>query len=345
MMTIFLHHYRLTIGILFLVGVMGCAVHPRQPFDSALVPPVPDYAQDRYWAALPWQQDAADLLPDGLKDAQKEAAVDVFFLHPTTYIGKRGDKRWNGPVKDEALNQRTSDSPIQYQASIFNAAGRVFAPYYRQAHLQAYFTKDTLSARRAFELAYGDVRKAFSHYLANHNQGRPIIIAAHSQGTTHAIRLLKEFFDGKELAGRLVAAYIVGIPVFEDAFEQLRPCNDSSDTGCYVAWRTFKKGYEPKITAPGVVVTNPLIWTQTDEYAPASANEGAVIRPFETVIPQAADAQVHGSILWASKPRFPGSWLLVKKNYHVGDFNIFYMNVRKNAILRSENWLRKHQSR
>ena len=327
--------------ILLLSGLLmtSCRVHPRQPFAAEQVPAAPNYSQDRYWAALPWQTDAADETPDGLNDEQDQAQVDVFFLHPTTYTGKKGEKLWNGPVKNDDLNSRTLESPIKFQASIFNGSCRVFAPFYRQAHLHAYFTKDTMSAKRAFDLAYDDVRRAFGYYLANHNQGRPIVIASHSQGTTHSVRLLQEFFDGQDLEQQLVAAYIVGIPVLSNAFESLQPCQDSTSTGCYVAWRTYKRGYEPKETTPDIVVTNPLNWTTTEEYAPKQENEGAVLRPFERVIPDAADAQVYGPVLWSSKPKFPGSWLLLGKNYHPGDMNIYYMNIRNNVALRSQVFL------
>ena len=53
-----------------------------------------------------------------------------------------------------------------------------------------------------------DVKAAFQYYLEHYNNGRPIIIASHSQGTTHAKRLLKEFFDGTALQHQLVAAYL-----------------------------------------------------------------------------------------------------------------------------------------
>ena len=88
-----------------------------------------------------------------------------------------------------------------------------------------------------------------------------------------------------------------------------------------------------------MVVTNPLIWTLEDTYAPANLNEGAVIRPFDKLRPAAADAQVHGPVLWASKPKFPGSWLMMTKNYHIGDMNIYYQNIRENVALRVAEYL------
>lgn len=322
------------LAALFTIFLSGCASAPRGAYSPDAAPLAPDYSQDTYWAALPWKEDEADLTPDGLSDRQAEAEVDVFFLHPTTYTGKKGDTNWNGPVQGPEVNSRTLEKPIKFQASIFNGVGRVFAPFYRQAHLKAYFTRDTSSARQALELAYSDVRAAFHYYLDNYNEGRPLIIATHSQGTTHGKRLLQEFFDGQPLQEQLVAAYLIGIRVENDDFQDIAPCRDSLDTGCFTAWRTFKRGYEPPENHPKEVVINPLLWTAEETYAPKSLNLGTVLVPFEKVRPENTDAQVHGSILWASKPKFPGSFLLLRKNYHAGDFNLFYVNVRKNAQAR-----------
>ena len=76
-----------------------------------------------------------------------------------------------------------------------------------------------------------------------------------------------------------------------------------------------------------------------EEYVSQEENVGAVIRPFEEIIPAASDAQVHGPVLWASKPKFPGSWLLTGQNFHIGDMNIYYMNIRENVALRSQVFL------
>jgi hypothetical protein len=327
-----LRYYLFSALILLLTA---CAVKPRGSFSLERIPSAPDYQQDRCWAALPWKEDPADLTPQGLQDRQEEAAVDVFFLHPTTYTGKAGDTNWNGPVEDPDLNHRTLESTIQYQASIFNGVGRVFAPYYRQAHLHAYFSHDTASIRQAFELAYSDVRAAFEYYLEHHNQGRPIIIASHSQGTTHAERLLQEFFDGQPLYEQLVAAYLIGLPVRKEAFAAIPPCQTPEQTGCFCSWRTFRRDVRIKQPDSSIVVTNPLTWSTGPGYAPDSLNQGAVLIPFEQLRPGATDAQIKGPVLLARRPSFPGSWLMLTKNYHRGDLNLYYQNVRANAQTRA----------
>jgi len=47
-----------------------------------------------------------------------------------------------------------------------------------------------------------------------------------------------------------------------------------------------------------------------------------------------ADAQIHDDILWINKPHFPGSFFYRTKNYHIGDMNLFYVNIRDNIRTR-----------
>ncbi len=298
----------------------------------------PDYTDIRYWAAHPWKWDPSDSVPKDLRSTYlQDSVVDVFFIHPTT-LTSNSDTSRNARIDDEQINNKTDFSSILYQASVFNEQGRVFAPRYRQAHFGNYFTDDTLRAKKSFDLAYEDVKNAFEVYLQDFNNGRPIVIAAHSQGTTHAARLLKEYFEGKVLQNRLVCAYIVGMPIPEDYFSVLRPCRDSLDTGCFMAWRTFKRGspgsrFVQKETFKSVV-TNPLTWTLDTLYAPDSLNTGGILRNFNKLNPAVVDAQVHENILWVSKPKFFGNFLIKSDNYHIGDINLFYNNIRQNLKTR-----------
>lgn len=328
--------------LLFLVLLFSACSIVKNNFDFNRFPEAPSYYDPNNWAALPTKADNADRTPvDTMQDKQATAQADVFFLHPTTYTEKRNDKPWNASTFDLALNEKTDESTILYQASIFNAAGRIYAPRYRQAHIDAYFTKDTVAAKEAFEVAYSDVKRAFEHYLKYYNQGRPIIIAAHSQGTTHAKRLLKEFFDGKPLQNQLVAAYLVGISVESNYFTEIKPCDSATETGCFVSWRTFQKGHFPEWHTKGeqVVVTNPLTWNSETTYASDTLNEGAVLRKFGIIYPQLVDAQIEDGFLWITKPKFPWSFLYHNPNYHIGDYNLFYLDVRRNAVQRVQAYL------
>ena len=200
----------------------------------------PDFSDLDYWAASPFKEDPSDEVPKDLENSVKDSLADVFFIYPTSYTDLKMPDGWNADIDDSKINSKTDKESILYQASVFNKYCRVFAPRYRQANLEAFYTKNKNAANAALDTAYQDVKNAFEYYLEHYNNGRPIIIASHSQGTWHAGRLLKEFFEGKPLEKQLVCAYIIGLPVFTDYFSELKPCEDSTATGCFVSWRTFR---------------------------------------------------------------------------------------------------------
>lgn len=330
-------------GMIILLVVWGCARQPLTFLDENNYGP--DYAQLTMWAAHPDKIDAADSLLKEVQPNMTSRSVDIFFIHPTTYIGKRGENKWNAELDNEELNLRTDNSTILFQASIFNQVGRVYAPRYRQAHLHAYFTEDHEAAEKAFNFAYRDVRQAFLYFLSHYHHGRPLIIASHSQGTTHAKLLLKEFFDGKPLQDKLIAAYLVGMPVEKNYFTHLPICENPAQTSCYCSWRTFKLGYIPKKInyQDTIAVVNPLSWTTKPEKVDKKYNAGTVLYKYDHLHPHLVGAQIYHGILWADKPKFPGSFLLWRRNYHIADFNFFYLSTQQNAIKRVEEYFQQNQ--
>lgn len=303
----------------------------------------PDYQDLHYWAAHPWKWDPSDSIPKPLKPTHsKDTTVDVFFIHPTTFLDKK-NKNWNALIDDSILNNKTDYSTILYQASAFNNGTRVFAPRYRQAHIRAFFSDNKLKSGLAFNLAYSDVKDAFDFYLKNYNNGRPIIIASHSQGTLHAGALLKEYFDGKKLSSQLVCAYVIGMPMPDSYFSNLLPCKDSLSTDCFVGWRTYEKNYidTAYISKENFKswVTNPLTWQiDNNNYGAKKLNQGGILKNFNKIYKAVVDAQIHENILWSSKPKFFGSFLITNKNYHIGDINLFYFNIQQNLKTRIKHF-------
>jgi len=316
-------------------------------FDSTHIPPLPDYSLKDTWAALPDKEDVADKIPlkSNLKDGQKDAKVDVFFLHPTIYTyTPKNQYLWNADVNDAELNAMVDNSTILNQATAFNGSGRVYAPRYRQAHYYSFLTKNTDDKKQALDLAYADVKSAFEYYLRHWNQGRPIIIASHSQGTVLAKRLLKEFFDGKPLQRQLVEAYLIGIATTADTFENIKPSQSADETGGFVSWNTFARDFVPPYYKDGLeraVCTNPLSWKLNEDFISKKENKGGVGLKF-TFIKEAADAQVHEGILWINKPYVRGRAFVRTKIWHRADINLFWMNIRENVALRTETYFQQH---
>ncbi|HEY6504433.1 MAG TPA: DUF3089 domain-containing protein [Chitinophagaceae bacterium] len=291
----------------------------------------PDYSDINYWAAHPGKWDPSDSIPKPLQYESRDSSADVFFLYPTTYTKKIESD--NASIDDDYINAKTDYTAILYQASVFNQQCRVFSPRYRQASIKLFFAKDEDIKEKAFDIAYADIKNAFEYYLQHWNNGRPIIIAGHSQGSKFAEQLLKDYFEGKPLYNKLVVAYVAGWSVPKEYFTSLKMCSDSLQTGCVCSWRTFRKGYVPaylEFEKGNSFVTNPLTWTTDDQPAPRQMNKGSVLFKFNKVYKQTTGAQISNGFLYTKKPKFPWSFLYFTKNYHAGDFNLYYMNIREN---------------
>ena len=149
---------------------------PGHDFTEQAPAPAPDYTKDTSWAALPGREDSADVIPTGLTlDVNAKVAVDVFFVHPTTFISP---SNWNQPLDNDRANEITDSWVMRDQASVFNGCCDVYAPRYRQATLYSFTdTSEVKNGEQALELAYGDVKTAFKYFVDNHNEGRPFILA------------------------------------------------------------------------------------------------------------------------------------------------------------------------
>ena len=106
-------------------------------------------------------------------------------------------------------------------------------------YLQGY--KNPVNGIKALDFAYQDVKKAFKYYLNHLNKGNKIIIAAHSQGTNHAERLLKEYIlNTDSISEKVIFAHLIGMPI-EEFSSTFKHCENPYELNCFVSWRTFYK--------------------------------------------------------------------------------------------------------
>lgn len=357
------------LGFAFRGELFFLVITPAADFADFQAPAMPDYAMPESWAALPDRQDGADIIPERAEfsDNQKLAAADVFFVHPTTHLTRDG---WNAAMDNDALNLRTDLGSMRYQASIFNGCCRVYAPRYRQAALAAFISSKE-NGLPALDLAYADVKAAFEYYLAHYNQGRPFILAGHSQGTGHAARLLAEEIEGKPHHGRMIAAYLVGYPARLSAdgkpFAKTDMCRGAADTGCVVSWNTALEGADTgkfrsrvdlsaglpevqRLARGEQICINPLNWSGSGK-ASAEAHSGAIAfipdrdKPVGPLLTHLISARCEGGYLMISNPGKGFQKLVFPPgNYHFYDYNLFYMNLRENAAARTDAWLQHSQA-
>ncbi|MGV8947378.1 MAG: DUF3089 domain-containing protein [Lutibacter sp.] len=333
---------KVKLGLVFvlLIVLSSCKSAVIPSFSTQQPPAIPNYDHTSTWAVLP------NSYPENLKHWQTTTAdsgADIFYIYPTLNNEKK-DLRWNVPVDDAVQNEKVIDKAVYFQASAFLNAGKLYVPYYRQAHLRSYFMLES-GGKEALNLAYSDVKEAFKIYLEKYNNGRPIIIAAHSQGTTHAIRVLKDFFDGKPLQNQLVAAYIPGIAIKKNEFEQLKLMTNPTQTGGFVSWNTYKKNYYPKTynkLFKGTEVSNPVDWDNSKE-SERLDHKGFLFTNNKLYV-HALKVYVKDGILWTSLPHFPYRLLVLgKKRYHKGDINLFWEDIRENATQRVESYLKNYE--
>lgn len=308
---------------------------PMPPFSENTTPPKPDYSNPLFWSALPYRPDAADFTlkrEQWISDSLKP--VDVFYIYPTFYT--RGSS-WNANLCKNSLNRRIDFLPVKLQASIFNKVARVYVPRYRQAILKSY-TDTTGNGKMAFELAYQDVKEAFEYYLKHYNNGRPIVIVSHSQGTTHSKRLLQDFFDTPIMKEQLVAAYTIGMEMYREEFKVLMPCEFELQNHCYVTWASYKAGSEEKnrlnIKLYGNVCVNPISW-KIDSLV-AQSKGGILLNP-------------NKKRKFKSKVYIANNFLNVKTNMifmkhknflHLVDMNLFWFDIRNNFEKRVDAYLK-----
>jgi hypothetical protein len=239
----------------------------------------------------------------------------------------------------------------------------VFAPRYRQASLYSFLNMRD-DARDARVFAYGDVSAAFKAYLTRFNQGRPIVIAGVEQGGTLVSRLAREAAADPALKSRLVAVYLIDVPVPQSEYASdaiLPACNARAQAGCVVGWvQVFadedglarhilnralawnRAGGLEAFDGPALCV-NPLTGSIAAPRAPAQSNLGAAnatglewgVRP--AFLSHEVSAECRDGVLWVSRPKSPtlrssGSWADQKK---APDYNLFYADIEADVKARA----------
>lgn len=350
-------------------GLVANLRGPVTPFAASVPPPEPDYALPTAWLAWPGRGGLERSVPAGMVPIQESAApADVFFVHPTTF---KGSPIWNAPFDASDTAAPLNPAVLLGQVSAFNGCCRLYAPRYRQATLAA------LKTPGAMDIAYGDIAHAFRHYIAHRNQGRPFIIASHSQGTAHAIRLLQEEILRTPLKRRLVAAYLIGGYVPDTLGSLGLPiCNDARQTGCVLSYNTSEIGRSGARMivdgktywwrgalivdgGPDAICVNPLTWRREGAASPR-ANPGSLpfpvaafghtAKPLPALTPNLTGAVCHATLLdvhvpWSKALIFSDKLSLILGSYHLNDYGMFYGALRRNAAYRTAAWQALNRNR
>jgi len=209
-------------------------------------------------------------------------------------------------------------------------------------------------AKEANDIAYNDIRRAFIEYFNEKNNNKNFIIASHSQGSYHAVRLLNELiFKREDMKEKLLLAYLPGMPI-EDVFEEINECKNPDEVNCFLSWNTFGKDYIPYFYNDKIIATNPISFISDSRKSSLENHKGILLPNFFQLIKyklfkskikqlkikreESLQVQAENGTLQVKKidMPFPIKKLYEWKDYHIGDYNLFWLNIRENLRYRLE---------
>ena len=302
------------------------------PVDPESESKAPDYSDKNNWLRR----------PEATKD------VDVFYVYPTEYSDDSEGASMFADINDKSLREAWEEV-YQMQATVYEESANVFAPYYRQVNMASAIKLPREELNAAFaSTPKEDVFAALDYYFENLNEGRPFILASHSQGSIMQSLVLAEYMKKHpELMKRMIAAYVIGYSITKDylkANPHLKFAEGADDTGVIISYNTEGAGNENNIVVlPGAISINPINWKRDETYASAEENLGGYI-PNEELgkmenAPHPADAQVNlerGVVITTTKAMkpMPGPVPFGNGSFHNGDYALYYYNIKENIATR-----------
>ena len=302
-------------------------------------PQATDYSKANHWMSLP-----ATVYP-----------VDVFYLYPTAWLNNNKHPR----ICDINNASMLIGAPEAFarQATAFETVGNIYAPYYRQDNNSPIDRERVIAGIPTL-----DGVAAFDYYIKHYNDGRPFILAGHSQGANVLSNLLAGYMrHHADVYNNMVAAYVIGYSVTAAYLynnPHLKFATGPDDTGVIISYNTqapdVPPGANPVLYAGLGLVINPITWTRDETLATQAEglgsfmpNNGGVVEkgfPFGPVA-QYCDAKIditNGVLICSTADEglmFSISGALGRGVYHTFDYPFYYYNLRANAANRVAQFL------
>lgn len=279
--------------------------------------------------------------------------ADVLYFYPTCYNPSSADDPRVCSINNESM-RAGAQAKLLDQAGAFSENADLYAPYYRQvdAASLAGLTQEEMLAIEGAE-PKTDVFAALDYYFEHCNEGRPFIMAGHSQGAMMVQLILDEYMqDHPEYYGLMVAAYMLGNAPTTSWLEQnphVNMAQGEHDLGVVVSWNTEgpgNSGHYNMVAPEGSVCINPLNWKTDDTPASVDENQGSLVLGSNgeyEIVDGLADATIdleRGTLICTSVD--PAEYamplsaeaLFGPESYHSWDIKFYYENIRENVATR-----------
>jgi len=310
----------------------------------------PDYSNSANWLALP-----------SAKAAKKK--VDVFFLYPTVYQQSSSSAPMVCAINNPQM-QSGAKAAFSRTATAFAPMANIYAPYYQQAAIQVLTLPLDQQQSIVGGMPTSDAIAAFDYFIKHYNNGRPFILAGHSQGSNIMINLMAQYMKkNPDVYKRMIASYVPGYsitPQYLAQNKELKFATGANDTGVIVSYNTTSPAPQmaDPVVLPGAMVINPITWTRSEVPATATQNLGGIAvgsNGYAVLDTQGnpqkvlnyADAQINtakGTLICSTaNPNTldPGNSLVAAGIYHNYDYPFYYFDIRANAANRIARYLSK----
>lgn len=322
-------HFIIATAIM-LVAFVGCKKEKPTPEEPTPVVTTMDYSKAENWLRFE-------------NNPTKE--VDMFYILPTIIMNGN-----DTVVAFSDENKVVAESTYLIQACAIEPYTNVYAPFYKQIPLNmAQTSDDSWDYVRMIRNNIGikDVYAALDYFFEKMNNGRPYILASHSQGTATMRIVLDDYMkEHPEYYSRMVAAYAIGFALPQSWFEanpHLKFATGEEDTGVIIGWNTEGPGaQEESLLLSGEdKVINPLNWSTTTDYMPVTENHGRIDETY-SIVPGIADAQIDYDrcvLICTTITDYIQISGFGDKSLHESDWKEYYINIRENAKKRIEAYL------
>lgn len=296
-----------------------------------------DYSKTENWAVL---------------EQNVEKPVDVFYIAPTIGLPSNID---NLDITDTEKRSKLLGT-VKMVRGVYEDTGRIYSPYYRQAGLGAYYLEGNDKKVR-FDLAYKDIAKSFKYYLKHYNNNRPIIVAGFSQGSQHAIRLLKKYTPKAHFRKQFVAGYAIAWRITDDDLKHnkyLKPAQGEVDTGVVLTFNSEAPEIEETLFVANngkSYCINPLNWRTDNTPAGRDLHLGACFTDLEgrifKKVPNLTGAYIDDKrgvlkLKDIDPKEYPGGYF-ADGIYHRYEYNFFYNNLKQNVSKRTSQFLAQNK--
>lgn len=314
--------------------------------DDPSIEPATDYSILDNWVSLP----------------TTDHDVDVFYLYPTAWHRVDTINDPNICTIDNAMMRTGAKSAYARQATAFETVGNVYAPLYRQADVGYLWSLPHDEQQQVMAgIPSTDAIAAFDYYIKNFNNGRPFILAGHSQGSNVLLFLLSDYLNQhSELYDRMIAAYVIGYSVTDTYLAKnplLKFAQGVDDVGVLISFNTQSENAKSNpVVLPGALCINPISWTRGTTIADKSEGLGSYL-PYgpqhEFIqVPQYADAAVKtfdsgAEVLICTTADEAAISIIDDLSgfphgvYHSFDYPFYYYNIRENAANRVDMYFDK----